>query len=97
MKGGLNDRISRLRCNSPLDRSEVDLCQLNVPKIAPRSASSPLLNETIYPSTNNLITNVNIESAQLRPLSLSLLDPVEVSIDICIPPPVPPRKETTNN
>ncbi|VDK88573.1 unnamed protein product [Litomosoides sigmodontis] len=96
MKGGSDDRSSRLRCNSPLDRNEIDLCQLNVPKTAPRSASSPRLNEMMQLSTNDRITNLNVESAQLRPLSLPLLDPVEVSIDICIPPPVPPRKEAAD-
>ncbi|KAL3981632.1 hypothetical protein ACH3XW_43860 [Acanthocheilonema viteae] len=37
MKGGSDNRISRLRCSSPLDRSEMDLCQLNVPNAPPRA------------------------------------------------------------
>ncbi|VDK69653.1 unnamed protein product [Onchocerca ochengi] len=89
MKDGSDDRISRLRCNSPLDRSELNLCQLNVPNVTPRSASSPLLNDMqMYASANDR-TNVNVQRTQTPALSLPV---VEFSIDICIPPPVPPRK-----
>ncbi|CAG9533964.1 unnamed protein product [Cercopithifilaria johnstoni] len=89
-----DDRISRLRCKFPLDRNEMDFCQLNVPNVTPRSASSPLLNEMIRPSTNDLIANVNVQSAQLTPLSISYPEPVKVSQVVCIPPPVPPRNES---
>ncbi|KAM3726739.1 Synaptojanin [Dirofilaria immitis] len=88
VKGGSGDRISRLRCNSPLDRSEVGFCQLDVPNVTPRSTSSPLLNDMqIYNSTND-VTNVNVQPTQTSVSSL----PVEFSIAVCIPPPVPPRK-----
>lgn len=95
MKGGSGDRISRLRCNSPMDRDEMDLCQLNVPNVALRSASSPLLNEMqVYPSTNDFNTNVNVQPAQPTPLPVPLPEPVKFSIAVCTPPPVPPRKES---
>ncbi|VDO37214.1 unnamed protein product [Onchocerca flexuosa] len=89
MKSGSDDRISRLRCNSPLDRSELNLCQLNVPNATPRSASSPLLNDMQTYASANDITNLNVQRTQIPALSLPV---VEFSIDICIPPPVPPRK-----
>ncbi|EJW74106.1 hypothetical protein WUBG_14987 [Wuchereria bancrofti] len=95
MKGGSSDRMSRLRCNSPVDRGEIDLCQLNLPHVAPRSASSPLLNDMqMYPSTNDHIANVNVQSTQLSAPPVSLPEPVEISITVCAPPPVPPRKDS---
>ncbi|EFO22572.2 endonuclease/Exonuclease/phosphatase [Loa loa] len=97
MKDGLGDRLSRLRCNSPVDRNEMDLCQLTLPNVAPRSVSSPMLNDMqMYPSTNDLVGNINVQPKQPTALPVLFPEPVKFSASVCAPPPVPPRKESTD-
>lgn len=70
MKGGSDGRISRSRCNFPLDQSEMNLSQLNVPNVAHRSAPLTSLNEMICLSTNDHIANMN---APVRPTTISII------------------------